>query len=655
MQHLWQNLTQIMVTSEDAQAALLKIVAALGEAFQADCCLLTFEASKQTIYWSSKQTTLSHSQFSTLDDLELRRMLADVDLLSLVNPQTNTILPDWTLAVRKLVERFQSRVLQRQQQQLQYLLVRPTQFQGLINGAVILMRSQSQQWTELEMELLKTSSDSIAITIAQAQLQKQIHQKDQHHLLVDNLTQANWGGVELEQIFEIAVDGMVQTLQVSRGLLLLLKYPDLPPSDPSEHGTHTEATVVWESFNPKLFLQESHEVQESHEASESTPLQESTTCLSQSVSVSACTLCRQALTGVQKPIIIDVDFLQVADVSPLFNLEKMPTLIMMPLHSQGNVLGLLVLQHSQPRPWDQDEVSFVELVSAQLSTAIIQEQSLRQVQALVDRRTLQLQRSLEVQSKLYEKTCQQIDQLRHLNQVKDEFLSTVSHELLTPLTSMTLAIRMLRQSELPPERQATYLNILEQQCTQETELINDLLALQKLESGSVAIQLERIDLRYLVENLTQMFEKTWVDKGLTLSVDLPVRSLPIYINPDHLNRVLVELLTNAGKYAAPNTAVDFSTTYQDEQSAHQLVFTLSNLGSGISSEELPYIFDKFRRGRGIIQQAIQGTGLGLALVKCLVQHLSGTIVASSHPVEGTQFWKTTFVLTLPRSHLNSVF
>jgi signal transduction histidine kinase len=111
-----------------------------------------------------------------------------------------------------------------------------------------------------------------------------------------------------------------------------------------------------------------------------------------------------------------------------------------------------------------------------VSATIIQNQTLRQVQSLVEDRTAQLQRSLEVQAKLYEKTRQQIDQLQQLNQLKEEFMSSMSHELRTPLTTMSLAIRMLRQPELPLERREKYLEILEQECNKEIDLINDLLS-----------------------------------------------------------------------------------------------------------------------------------------------------------------------------------
>ncbi|NJL22467.1 MAG: HAMP domain-containing histidine kinase [Leptolyngbyaceae cyanobacterium SM1_3_5] len=262
---------------------------------------------------------------------------------------------------------------------------------------------------------------------------------------------------------------------------------------------------------------------------------------------------------------------------------------------------------------------------------------------MVDDRTAQLQRSLEVQAKLYEKTRQQVDQLRHMNQLKDEFLSTMSHELRTPLTSMTLAIRMLRQPGLSFDRQQRYLDILEQQCTQETNLINDLLALQKLDSRQTPLQIRKVDLKVLIGDRTIAFETDWSHKNLTLAIDLPDDPLTLYTNFDGLDRILLELLTNAGKYAAPNSTIDL----QVRQSDDAVTLQLANLGTAIAPEELPFIFDKFRRGSGITQQAIPGTGLGLALVKSLVSHLNGAIEATSEP-QSDGLWRTCLTLTLPK-------
>jgi signal transduction histidine kinase len=213
---------------------------------------------------------------------------------------------------------------------------------------------------------------------------------------------------------------------------------------------------------------------------------------------------------------------------------------------------------------------------------------------------------------------------------------------------MSLAIRMLRQPTLPSQRREKYLEILEQQCNREIELINDLLDLQRLESDQSQIQPQKIDLMLLINELAQSFEQKWADKRLTLTVESPERSLILNTDPDSLNRILLELLTNAGKYSDPDTTVCLKIAHQVQQSVNQVVLTLSNTGPGISPTDLAHIFEKFRRGQGVTQQAVQGTGLGLALVKCLVHNLNGTIDVESCPSENSQTFLTSFTLTLPK-------
>ncbi len=126
------------------------------------------------------------------------------------------------------------------------------------------------------------------------------------------------------------------------------------------------------------------------------------------------------------------------------------------------------------------------------------------------------------------------------------------------------------------------------------------------------------------------------------------QSLMLNTDPDSLNRILLELLTNAGKYSDPDTTVHLQVTHQVQPSVNQVVLTLTNSGPGISPADLTHIFDKFRRGQGVTQKAVQGTGLGLALVKCLVEHLNGTIDVKSSPSENSQTSLTSFTLTLPQ-------
>jgi signal transduction histidine kinase len=222
---------------------------------------------------------------------------------------------------------------------------------------------------------------------------------------------------------------------------------------------------------------------------------------------------------------------------------------------------------------------------------------------------------------------------------------------------MTLAIRMLRQMGLSAERSTSYLDILEQQCAQETSLINDLLGLQELESNQIAMSPQEIDLKALVHDLTQLFQQKWSAKGLTLEVKLPRRSLRLLSDRNSLHRILFELLTNAGKYADQNSCVQLHVALKAEsatnQSAtNQIIVMLRNVGQGIAPDELPLIFDKFKRCQSATQKAVQGTGLGLALVKSLVLHLNGDISVSSYRTDDALTYATCFTLTLPQTFDN---
>ncbi len=643
---LEQQVNQILSNSSDSETVLQLISQALGEAFGVDCCLVMVTAENQTTeqigYWHFESIFMEvpQQQMLTSQGQLAAGKRADSEILVIddIKGFETTRLIGWRhlpAAVGAVLEI-------------------PTCFQGKINGVISLIRSQPYHWSKSEKKRALAVSASVAIAISQVvqtrlldSLQQQLNTSAQYQALINQLMMAGRHSTELNQILDLAIAATAQTLQVERGLLLMLKYADpLFKTRSRANIPKAKVTVVCEWHNGYCL-----EVRES-QGSAQLPTHSVSTVLDQSFWLSECRLCQQALTNSPLPVVIagqeDLPVMNLAtDVPPLFNLAHFPALLIVPLESQGTVLGFLTLQHSCPRPWKSEELALLEMVSAQVSTAIIQTQTLRQVQSLVEERTAQLQGSLEVQAKLYEKTRQQIDQLRQLNQLKDEFLSTVNHELRTPLTSMSLAIRMLRQQALSTERRAKYLDILDQQCTKEIKLINDLLTLQELESNQARLKLETIDLKTRIHDLAQSFEEQWADKGLTITIDLPEASLLLQTDSKSLERIFQELLTNAGKYSAPDTIVLLRVTHQAQQVNH-IVFSLTNIGSGISPKDVTHIFDKFRRGQGVTQQAIQGTGLGLALVKCLVQHLNGTITVASSPVEPSSSWETCFTLTLPQ-------
>lgn len=276
-------------------------------------------------------------------------------------------------------------------------------------------------------------------------------------------------------------------------------------------------------------------------------------------------------------------------------------------------------------------------------------QTLRQFQVLVAERTAQLELSLKVQAKLYEQTRRQVEELRHLNELKDEFLSTISHELRTPLTSMCLAIRMLRQPGISADRQQKYLEILESQCQQEIHLINDLLALQELEQQAVETEHQALDLQEFMEQVTASFESQWSHKHLTLNLEIAPGATSLETEPESVKRIVAELLSNAGKFSEAHSQVKIAVQPYQAEGIEGVEVAIANQGMGIGEHELEEIFHKFRRGTGVTERAIAGTGLGLALVKALVEQLGGTITVNSQPLNSGSSWETCFTLILPQS------
>lgn len=643
-----QHITQIILTSPEPKTLLTRVAKALGEIFQVEACFIMALAKPGEPLLANPVTTPQMALWCA-DDFPC---LPLDDYSSLWEHPGLQV--DWgshqPLAISDLQtsEAWSNAGGCPEGLGVRAVLKIHTWFQSAINGMIVLGRSQPHEWTTPEQDLLTQAAESVALALSHVQLTRQVLGFAHSRTLLTQLSLAMHSTDNLQEILQMAIASTAQALQVGRGLLLLLTYTHpLAHSRPSVHLPQTKVTVVGE------WLEDT--------AGQSPSSNESpSSLLNQSFWLSDSCLCQQAFRDAPAPMIISdcqssgaID-LQGENLS-IFEREMMPALLIVPLLGSpsntpvtSTVLGFLVLQHCQPRHWHTDELELVEGVGAQVSAAIIQNQTLRQVQSLVEDRTAQLQHSLDIQAQLYEKTRQQIDQLQQLNQLKEEFMSSMSHELRTPLTTMSLAIRMLRQPTLPSERRQKYLEILEQECNKEIELINDLLSLQQLEADQASIQLEKIDLIRLLDPLAQSFEQKWADKRLTLKVTSPAHPLILNTDPDSLNRILLELLTNAGKYSDPDTTVHLQITHQAQPSLNQVVLTLSNRGPGISPADLDHIFDKFRRGRGVTQNAVQGTGLGLALVKCLAQHLNGTIEASSCPLENSQSSLTSFTLTLPQ-------
>jgi len=274
------------------------------------------------------------------------------------------------------------------------------------------------------------------------------------------------------------------------------------------------------------------------------------------------------------------------------------------------VWGLLTVHAcSHYRQWQEEEANFLQQIANQLAIAICQ-------------------------ARLYEAVQGQVEELKQLHLLKDDFLSTVSHELRSPMSSIKMAVQMLeicleRLGILDSEDQQLqrYFQILKDECQREINLINDLLDLARVETEIDLPPFTPIDLSLWFPQITEAFvERTRQQQQnltITLSDDLP----PLLTVPAYLERIVTELLHNACKYTPAGEAIIVTAKLTDEKKA--ILIDVTNTGVEISDAECDRIFEKFYRIPNNDPWKHGGTGLGLALVKKLVEALGGTIQVHS--------------------------
>jgi signal transduction histidine kinase/pSer/pThr/pTyr-binding forkhead associated (FHA) protein len=348
-------------------------------------------------------------------------------------------------------------------------------------------------------------------------------------------------------------------------------------------------------------------------------------------------LCQPALTEGNQVVLTEDDSQLDLEILAISQQCQIASVLITPLIYLQNDLGSITLfqknnpNNNTPREWNMDERGLVKTIADQCAIAIHQAQLYQKVQDLnadlerqVQERTAQLQ--------------QKMRELERLNSLKDDFLSTVSHELRTPMSNIKMAIHMLNQFPLE-QRQKRYIDILSAECARETELINDLLDLQRLEAGVNPVGVEDLRLQDLMPRVLDPFISRSAERGQNFSSECDPNLPSIKSDRACLERILAELLNNACKYTPQGGEVSLRVEFVPEP-RESLRFKVCN-DAEIPEHELPRIFDKFYRVPNSDPWKQGGTGLGLALVKRLVEQLQGGIKA--HSSEG----KTTFTVEMP--------
>jgi signal transduction histidine kinase len=332
---------------------------------------------------------------------------------------------------------------------------------------------------------------------------------------------------------------------------------------------------------------------------------------------------------------------------------------------QGEINGLLIIASDRPYDWTEAEKARLQNIALPFAIAAGLWSSRKLMEVTADpmpenwslpnfTRNFPSQSSPIIR-KLYALMRQQFEQQRQLNKLKDDIINTISHEARTPLTTMRMAVSMLRCTQGDPTTQTRYLDILDQEYNRLNDLIASIVTFKMLESQELSYNPVALDVLGLIEELGESVRTEWhadrkkqldliIHKDTSLEPFKIEKTLIIESDLQHLRSILSELLDNARKFSAPQSTVKVAITVPQ---THILQLTISNQGYPIEPEDIDHIFEPFRRGKGMTARAIAGTGIGLALVKGLVELLQGQIAVTCNASEDSDWARIAFRVALP--------
>jgi PAS domain S-box-containing protein len=217
------------------------------------------------------------------------------------------------------------------------------------------------------------------------------------------------------------------------------------------------------------------------------------------------------------------------------------------------------------------------------------------------------------------------EQAEIANRTKDEFLATVSHELRTPLNAILGWTRMLRTGAVEPKQLARVLETIERNARAQTQLIEDILDVSRIIAGKLRLNIQKTDLHAVTRQAMDAVRPAAEAKGVRLDCDLKPGSGEFAGDPDRLQQIIWNLLANAIKFTPREGRVEVRV----ERVSSSTRITVTDTGLGISPGFLPHVFDRFRQADSSITRTQGGLGLGLAIVRHLVEVHGGTVQAES--------------------------
>ena len=223
---------------------------------------------------------------------------------------------------------------------------------------------------------------------------------------------------------------------------------------------------------------------------------------------------------------------------------------------------------------------------------------------------------------------------RDASRLKDEFLATLSHELRTPLNAIVGYVRMMQSDLLTGEKRTRAMDTVARNVTSLTQIVEDVLDVSRIISGKLRLDVQPVDLPPVIQNAVETVRPAADAKGVRLVTIVDPRAAPVSGDPERLQQILWNVLSNAVKFTERGGRVQVRL----ERVNSHVEITVSDTGVGIPAEFLPHVFDRFRQADAGISRTRGGLGLGLAITRHLVELQGGRIFAESDgPGKGATF------------------
>jgi signal transduction histidine kinase/class 3 adenylate cyclase len=640
---LLNTVNQAIRGAVSSHQILQTIVDTVGQMFETDCCILRAYHNRQLdnesfLYVSPEigDRLFSANRANSLaGDASGSELGQSIDLSGLIH----TV---WHVAEVQVIDDVQTDartcessqigvvgVMAYQTAQIRSSLIVPLICQQELLAVLALHQCQQvRQWRDDDVRLVTLVADQAALALAQTRTYERVQALATREALVNSITTAIRSSLDPQNIFAAITQQLGQALHVDGCALSLWTEGDRyvrcvglhdATLQSSNHLSTAHDPNEWQGetwVSPFMLADQRHAQPPvmpatSVEGDRTRPLPQSLAPIEGNPVL-------QQLIATQAPVIID-DLSQQPEMNATDLPVRLPAraLLVVPLLSDGSIIGSISLrQIRQPRRWHPEEVELTQAVASQAAIAV-------------------------QQSRLYQTMRQQAEQLLELDRQKTEFFQNISHEFRTPLT---LNIGPLEEAVAQNQGLDYEQSVIALRNSRRLlRLVNQLLDLQRLDAGRMQSCFRPCHLADFIRQVVESFRPYSERKQIQLSVELE-NCPPVYLDLEKFDKVLYNLLSNAMKFTSRGGSIRVMLSSIGDR----CLLKVQDTGIGIEADQIPHLFERFRQADGSANRSFEGSGLGLALVKELVELHGGHVEVESTFGEGTTF---TVWLQLGTAHL----